>query len=170
MTISAINHNGIDTKLFGDFVEKELREEGVPYEIEPRVINSEDTKVLRKRYGLSETAKVDLISDSCVVLKYGHLERPDWLGHTVLNNVFSGERVCIRLRDSHSDRRFVVDGKFVGAAIDCIGGGRCVMFLPDLSFILVDHFSYLILYDGERNDFYTRADQLIREFYKKPGN
>ena len=155
------------TKNFNDGIERDLKLAGIPYEILGTSESNRYTEILGKKYGLSETEKVELINDTSKAFGYGHLESPDWIGHSVLNEVFFGKNVCMRCRRSNSDRLFMFDGEHTNNALNCMGGGRGIIFLKDLSFVIVDHFSYNIIYDGIRNDFYSRAEKLIGDFYKR---
>jgi len=154
-------------KLSNDQVESEFRGAGIPHQVKFRDKYDHYTKILQDKYELSESAKLEIYSTSRQALNYAHLDDPEWSGHEVLSRVFADKQLCMRFRDLESDRLFVIDGKFAGTAIDFLGGGRCVLFLQDCSFLLVDHFSFNIIYDGERNEFYEHANKLLQDFYKK---
>lgn len=155
------------TKSWNDGIEVELKAAGIPYQLKFPAEYDAYTQSLKDSYELSESAKLEIFASTRTALNYAHLDNREWPGHTVLSQVFAGEEIYMRCRESESDRLFVIDGAQASTAIDFFGGGKCVMFLPDFSFLLVDHFSSNIIYDGERNDFFCRADSLLRTFYKK---
>ena len=141
----------------------------VPYEVVDKTLIKKHTTILERRFGLSETAKLDLRSKTHKAHNYVHMETPDWQGHVILDDVFVGKKVYFRCQEYYCDRLFLSDGKYAHIIINTMGGGRGIVYLTDLSFIIVDNSSYILIYDGERNAFFQRADQLISNYYKKVG-
>ena len=157
-------------KLWGDNLETELKKAKIGYETFGLDSLTPAIKLLNDNFGLSETAKLELLSPSSKACSERHVG--DYYDPVFLNEVFAGKSVYFAqkggstLQGSSRDRFFKLKGEDVSFCVNNILRSECLIFLEDASFVFIFHFSHCVAYDGLKNEFYLHADKVITDFYK----
>ncbi len=122
------------SEIWNDQTEEWLKEAGIRYKVIDQSQSLKSTEDLATLYDLSESAKTEIFSPGAQSLYYGHLDRPGWHGHKILNEIFENQDICIRYKSPDDIRLYEVQGRYASDALDCIvGGGKGVIFLKDLA-------------------------------------